>query len=215
MKKILVFALSGVLLASCASPSKDTIDESLVVPDSLKANNTTAAPAAPVQAAPVNGLNNLPQNQQPVVITPQQQVQPTTAPPVIQGSLTPPGTTTATATTSTAGLNPAHGQPGHRCDIAVGAPLNSKPAPVAVKPTTPTTTITPVNVPVTPTAPGMNPPHGQPGHRCDIAVGAPLSSAPATAPTPAPVTVPVTQESKPAATDTAKGGATGARGGRK
>ena len=26
----------------------------------------------------------------------------------------------------------------------------------------------------TQTAPGMNPPHGQPGHRCDVAVGAPL-----------------------------------------
>ena len=26
----------------------------------------------------------------------------------------------------------------------------------------------------TQTAPGMNPPHGQEGHRCDIAVGAPL-----------------------------------------
>ncbi|MBK6446411.1 MAG: hypothetical protein IPF81_14280 [Bacteroidetes bacterium] len=25
-----------------------------------------------------------------------------------------------------------------------------------------------------PTAPGMNPPHGQPGHDCAIAVGAPL-----------------------------------------
>ena len=25
------------------------------------------------------------------------------------------------------GMNPPHGQPGHRCDIAVGAPLNSKP----------------------------------------------------------------------------------------
>ena len=30
---------------------------------------------------------------------------------------------------------------------------------------------------------GTNPPHGQPGHRCDIAVGAPLSST--TAPQPA------------------------------
>ena len=28
--------------------------------------------------------------------------------------------------------------------------------------------------PVAKTAPGMNPPHGQPNHRCDIAVGAPL-----------------------------------------
>jgi len=52
-------------------------------------------------------------------------------------------------------LNPAHGQPGHRCDIAVGAPLNSGD----IK---------------------LNPAHGQPGHRCDIAVGAPLNSAPAT-----------------------------------
>ena len=25
------------------------------------------------------------------------------------------------------GLNPAHGQPGHRCDIAVGQPLSSAP----------------------------------------------------------------------------------------
>ena len=89
---------------------------------------------------------------------------------------------TATSTGSnTAGLNPAHGQPGHRCDIAVGAPLNSAPA----KPATVTTATQPVittnpastAAPVK-TAPGMNPPHGQPGHRCDIAVGAPLNSAP-------------------------------------
>ncbi|PBJ11296.1 hypothetical protein [Flavobacterium sp. ACN6] len=83
------------------------------------------------------------------------------------------------------GLNPAHGQPGHRCDIAVGAPLSSAPTQqvqatpgqtVQVNPTqqnvvTTTTTTTPVK-----TAKGMNPPHGQPGHRCDIPVGAPLNS---------------------------------------
>ena len=42
------------------------------------------------------------------------------------------------------------------------------------------------------TKPGMNPPHGQPGHRCDIAVGAPLSSPPGTgqAVTSTPVTAP-------------------------
>ncbi len=34
------------------------------------------------------------------------------------------------------------------------------------------------------TAPGMNPPHGQPNHRCDIPVGSPLSSPPGTQPTP-------------------------------
>jgi hypothetical protein len=44
----------------------------------------------------------------------------------------------------------------------------------------------------TKTAPGMNPPHGEPGHRCDIAVGAPLNSKPA-----APTTV--TTSNAPAA----------------
>lgn len=81
--------------------------------------------------------------------------------------------------------NPAHGQPNHRCDIPVGAPLNS-----AVNNTTkvapqtnvqPTPTITKVVAPVkTVTPKGMNPPHGEPGHRCDIAVGQPLNSKPTT-----------------------------------
>jgi hypothetical protein len=87
-------------------------------------------------------------------------------------------------TTTAPGMNPAHGQPGHRCDIAVGAPLNSAPA----KPATPTVQTTPaIATPTataakTKTAPGMNPPHGEPGHRCDIAVGAPLNSPPAAKP---------------------------------
>jgi hypothetical protein len=68
-------------------------------------------------------------------------------------------------------MNPPHGQPGHRCDIAVGAPLNSKP-------TQPTATTATTNQAIQKVAPGMNPPHGEPGHRCDIAVGAPLDSKP-------------------------------------
>ncbi len=91
------------------------------------------------------------------------------------------------------GMNPSHGQPGHRCDIAVGAPLNSpvksnlatnttKSAPYTITQTpTPPATITPAaaasttpallnpNASITP--PGMNPPHGQAGHRCDVKVG--------------------------------------------
>lgn len=77
------------------------------------------------------------------------------------------------------GMNPAHGQPGHRCDIAVGAPLNSPattPKSTTVTPqpnnAAPTTLATPN--PATPTQEGMNPPHGQENHRCEIAVGAPL-----------------------------------------
>lgn len=75
-------------------------------------------------------------------------------------------------------LNPAHGQPGHKCEIPVGAPLNSAPA-AKTNNTIQNLDIKPVNNPIaTPTAPGMNPQHGQPGHRCDISVGAPLNSAP-------------------------------------
>jgi len=42
-------------------------------------------------------------------------------------------------------INPAHGQPGHRCDVAVGAPLDgSAPAPKVVS--TPTVTQSPVQL---------------------------------------------------------------------
>lgn len=102
------------------------------------------------------------------------------AAPVVQQT---PATNPNTVLSDTKGINPAHGQPGHRCDIAVGAPLNSAPTQqvqatqgqtVQVNPTQQnvvTTTTAPVK-----TAKGMNPPHGQPGHRCDIPVGAPLNS---------------------------------------
>ena len=83
------------------------------------------------------------------------------------------------------GMNPVHGKPGHRCDIPVGAPINSpvknaQSTPQQNKPLT-TTTVTPTPntnptpaLLVAPTPEGMNPPHGQTGHRCDISVGAPL-----------------------------------------
>lgn len=120
-------------------------------------------------------------------------------------SVTPPVLGTATAMPPAPvpvakGMNPSHGQPGHRCDIPVGAPLNSPPGKKVTPPapgkavmtssttapgmTVNATTPTPASpgvpallnapTPIT-TAPGMNPPHGQPGHRCDIAVGAPLA----------------------------------------
>lgn len=72
-------------------------------------------------------------------------------------------------------MNPPHGEPGHRCDIAVGAPLNSKPA-TNTKSNIASTVSTSTQQK---TAPGMNPPHGEPGHRCDIPVGQPLNSKPA------------------------------------
>ena len=82
------------------------------------------------------------------------------------------------------GMNPAHGQPNHRCDIAVGAPLNSPkaitppPAPVAQPAPQGQATINQVDMASGTTAvttkPGMNPPHGEQGHKCEIAVGVPL-----------------------------------------
>lgn len=81
-------------------------------------------------------------------------------------------------------LNPAHGEPGHRCDIAVGAPLNSAPqAPAGGQQQVTVAPQPSFNGPVMPqpSAPAagastgkVNPAHGEPGHDCSIPVGAPL-----------------------------------------
>ncbi|GGD91216.1 hypothetical protein GCM10011312_13770 [Planktosalinus lacus] len=75
-------------------------------------------------------------------------------------------------------VNPAHGQPGHRCDIPVGAPLNGSSKEQTIKSTQSPVIKNSGNVPVnsnnTSTGENVNPAHGQPGHRCDIPVGAPL-----------------------------------------
>lgn len=106
------------------------------------------------------------------------------AAPAIQTTASTP---VATVPALTPGINPAHGQPGHRCDVAVGAAMPKTAAP-AKNTTTTSPVITPVaqNTPLiqpktaipTTVANGLNPAHGQPGHRCDIAVGKPLNSAP-------------------------------------
>jgi hypothetical protein len=72
----------------------------------------------------------------------------------------------------TVALNPAHGQPNHRCDIPVGAPLD---APAQPNLNAPQPTFTPpVSKEVVAT--GINPPHGQPGHDCAVPVGAQLNN---------------------------------------
>lgn len=76
-------------------------------------------------------------------------------------------------TETTASLNPQHGQPGHRCDIPVGAPLDQAAGNSNTQNTTPaSTTISPVWS--SDAAPVKNPPHGQPGHDCAVPVGADL-----------------------------------------
>ncbi len=149
-------------------------DSSLLKPTNIPANNITVTPAT-------NTVNINPQNS--VVTT-----MPATA---VQ----------STSAVNNGNLNPPHGQPGHRCDLAVGAPLNSKPAQPAAVTATPNQPQAKINSqPVVQTvAPGMNPPHGQPGHRCDISVGAPLNSKPTVpaAVTPAIVNPTITAPVKP------------------
>ncbi|WP_269242458.1 hypothetical protein [Flavobacterium limnophilum] len=128
--------------------------------------------ATPSKIVPFTEAANTPQNQ--TVMPSQTPQNPNT---VNQNS----AVTTPVAVAK--GMNPAHGQPGHRCDIAVGAPLN---LPVATPKSTPAATVpqqnnsippsiaAPTPAVTTPTPEGMNPPHGQEKHRCDIAVGAPL-----------------------------------------
>lgn len=91
----------------------------------------------------------------------------------------------STASSAVTAVNPPHGQPNHRCDIAVGAPLNSAPnknitsvGQANVKPQSTQIITSKTSTSKVVTAKGMNPPHGEPGHRCDIAVGAPLNSKP-------------------------------------
>jgi hypothetical protein len=83
-----------------------------------------------------------------------------------------PTATNNTTQAATGELNPAHGEPNHRCDIPVGAPLDAPAQPKlnAPQPLTP-----PIQAPQGAVAAGTNPPHGQPGHDCSIAVGAPLN----------------------------------------
>ncbi len=86
-------------------------------------------------------------------------------------------------------LNPKHGEPGHRCDIADGAPLPSPLPNTSIQPTVNPASVTPAIIPSNAETKkenpvsnvgttGMNPKHGEPGHRCDIAVGAPLNGKP-------------------------------------
>jgi hypothetical protein len=80
---------------------------------------------------------------------------------------------TGSASTSTSGspaLNPAHGQPGHRCELPVGAPLTGNASTQ-----TPTTSPVATTQQAAPAGLALNPAHGQPGHRCDLPVGAPLT----------------------------------------
>ncbi|GAB2763164.1 MULTISPECIES: hypothetical protein [Bacteria] len=75
------------------------------------------------------------------------------------------------AKTDSLKVNPAHGLPGHRCDLPVGAPLNSATANQTPVSKLPSTSVSPIRLDKTPE---LNPPHGEPYHDCSIPVGAKL-----------------------------------------
>ena len=109
------------------------------------------------------------------------------------GELTSQGATAVAANSPSdkPALNPEHGLPYHRCEIAVGAPIDSAPtqnaAPQVVpqqtavnnsfntNPISPSLAPSPAPVQATGPKPANNPAHGEPHHRCDLQVGAPLT----------------------------------------
>lgn len=174
MKKIIYsLAVASLLFVSCKKEAEaEAVTTEATTDSTAVATETTTAPAVatttPVAGAGANtilGQGN-PTTTMTQTVTPQMLNQQNAAPVKVA-----------------AGMNPSHGQPGHRCDIAVGAPLNSAPGKAAVTPQpTQAASVPSQSIMTTPppaaanvvTAPGMNPPHGQAGHDCAVAVGAPL-----------------------------------------
>ncbi len=175
--------IAVISLVSCSGSDTNSYVDKTIAPDSTAATvtqpvvtNTQPTPANTIVPNTVNpGVTTILPGAMQMNINPQNNVVQTIQQP------------TNMQAPASGNLNPAHGQPGHRCDISVGAPLNSKPAPNGAAQPTVVTTQQPAQnntvitqMPAQKTAPGMNPPHGEPGHRCDITTGAPLNSKPAT-----------------------------------
>ena len=164
LKKILAVGIISLFAISCSD--KKEIEPTILESESKKATETTETAAntpSVVAANPVAAANG------------QQTITPIPAPVAT--------TVNAQPQKVAPGMNPAHGEPGHRCDISVGAPLNSPPgkapapAAAAPQPMPQPQTVTPVKpagpVP-NPMNLAVNPAHGEAGHSCAIAVGAPF-----------------------------------------
>ncbi len=172
LNKIVILSLvSSVLFSYACNENKATEDNT---------SNTSMESGMTTQEMPAS--TDTPSTQ---ILPVNQTLDPTT---VIQQS----NPSISTPPSSSGALNPPHGEPGHDCAIAVGAPLNSAKGTQDIKmntqPSSPATSspiITPATAPAPviaapapsspgQTAPGMNPPHGEPGHDCAKPVGAPL-----------------------------------------
>lgn len=146
LKKITILTASVALLYSCGKTKTSTTETASQTSDSVAVRNDSASAIPAGETA----------------------------------SVTAPGSVSSVVSTSgKPALNPAHGQPYHRCEIAVGAPIDSAPAQQNAAQQTPSI-LSPTIAPAPQSQaigpkPAMNPAHGEPHHRCDLAVGAPLS----------------------------------------
>jgi hypothetical protein len=108
------------------------------------------------------------------------EVQETTeAPPAMPTSVPETQSTPVPAANSGVALNPPHGEPGHVCEIPVGQPLDGSGSKNAAAPVEISTemSVDQSGKPVAKKADAgvkLNPPHGEPGHVCEIPVGQPL-----------------------------------------
>ena len=148
MKTLTILIASVALLYSCDKAKTNVAETEIAKSDSV-VNNTTENATVPAPAEVASSVKNVPVSGKPA-------------------------------------LNPAHGEPYHRCEIAVGAPIDSAPTQNAAPQQAASSILSPNPAPAvstTPAAPAqafgpkpaVNPEHGQPHHRCDLAVGAPLS----------------------------------------
>ncbi len=112
MKRTIILVLSCVTITlySC-SDKKNTESQSPITPAQEIVNDGSLP--APAPAAPASGAT--PITVEPVTMTSS------------NGQAVPATGATAQPAASNEALNPPHGQPGHRCDIAVGVPLSAPP----------------------------------------------------------------------------------------
>jgi len=180
MKKILNSTFGLALLFSFSACNNNgnqpDVDTSLMNSNSTPAPVSvvdTAAPYTQSTIAPIDGNAPAP------VTTQQTPAAPVGAPMNIAPQNNAVAPVSANQASSVK-LNPPHGQPGHDCAVEVGAPLTGKstlPSAQSIpQPTMPSVLTTPQQ-PLPNANNGsarLNPPHGQPGHDCAVAVGAPL-----------------------------------------
>lgn len=183
IRKIVFFSFFGAVLKMNSSCEKKN-----VTADKLEVSSeNTAADSAQISSSEISSSNSATANEVPQTVNgvnaQLQQVPPQTVTvnnqPAVQNTGKKPA------------VNPPHGQPWHRCDIAVGAPIDSPPQkpttpagqnsanqnfntnPIQVNPAAPVNTNTTAQNNTGP-KPATNPAHGQPWHRCDLQVGDPL-----------------------------------------